>query len=72
MPQKLEALTFVSDPARTLEELRIACQQARLSAAGALDVLRARLLDYLTDFTDQEDIVCLNPEKPSAESDARG
>jgi hypothetical protein len=72
MPQKPEALTFVSDPVRTLEELRIACQQAHLSAEGTLDMLRARLLDYLTDFTEQEDIVCLNPEKPAAESGAHG
>lgn len=72
MPHKPEAFAFVSDPARTLEELQIACRQARLNAEGTLDALRARLLDYLTDFADQEDIVCLNPEKPAAESGVRG
>ena len=65
MPQKIEAITFVDDPSRTLEQLQIACHEAGLDTDGDADVLRKRLQAYLTDFTDSDEIVCLNPERPA-------
>ena len=64
MPAKIEAVSFVADPARTLQELQVACQQAELDTSGSLSDLRVRLMDYIAAFTDQDDLVCLNPEPP--------
>lgn len=64
MPTKLEAVTFVDNPQRTLTELEIACAQAQLETDGTPEELRIRLINYLADFTEQDDIVCLNPEPP--------
>jgi hypothetical protein len=65
MPQKIEAVTFVDDPSRTLEQLQIACCEAGLDTGGTLEMLRERLRQYLLGFTDADEIVCLNPERPS-------
>jgi hypothetical protein len=62
MPKKIQATTFVSDTARTLAELQIACEQAELPTTGTEIELRIRLMQYLDGFTDQDEIVCLNPE----------
>jgi hypothetical protein len=67
MPQKIEAITFVDDPSRTLEQLQIACREAGLDTTGSAETLRQRLQDYLKAFTDADDIVCLNPEPPRSE-----
>ena len=64
MPQKIEAITFVDDPSRSLEQLQIACREAGLDTTGSAEVLRERLQQYLKSFTDAEEIVCLNPEPP--------
>jgi hypothetical protein len=61
MPKKIQATTFVTDSARTLSELQIACEQAQLPTTGTEGELRIRLIDYLEPFTDQDEIVCLNP-----------
>jgi hypothetical protein len=63
MPQKIEAITFVDDPSRTLEQLQIACREAGLDTTGTAEALRARLQAYLKPFSDADDIVCLNPER---------
>lgn len=63
MPQKIEAITFVDDPSRTLEQLQTACREAGLDTSGTAETLRARLQEYLKAFTDADDIVCLNPER---------
>jgi hypothetical protein len=65
MPQKIEAITFVDSPERTLFELQVACAQAELDTKGTFDELRRRLRDYLTQFTERDEIVCLNPEPPA-------
>jgi hypothetical protein len=64
MPRKIQATTFVNDSARTLAELQIACEQAQLPTTGTEIELRIRLMHYLDGFTDQDEIVCLNPEPP--------
>lgn len=64
MPQKIEAITFVDDPSRTLEQLQIACREAGLDSSGTAETLRERLRQYLAAFTDTDEIVCLNPEPP--------
>ena len=66
MPQKIEAITFVDDPSRSLEQLQIACREAGLDTAGSAEVLRERLQQYLKAFTDADEIVCLNPEPPTS------
>ena len=43
MPQKIEAITFVDDPSRSLEQLQTACREAGLDSTGSADVLRERL-----------------------------
>jgi hypothetical protein len=53
---------FVSDSTRTLTQLQIACEQAQLPTTGSEIELRIRLMKYLDGFTDQDEIVCLNPE----------
>ncbi len=63
MPQKIEAITFVDDPTRTLEQLQTACHEARLDSSGTDEILRERLQQYLRAFTDADEIVCLNPER---------
>jgi hypothetical protein len=65
MPQKIEAITFVDDPSRSMEQLQIACREAGLSTAGSADVLRERLQQYLKEFGEGDEIVCLNPEPPN-------
>ena len=66
MPQKIEAITFVDDPNRSLEQLQIACREAGLDTAGSAEMLRERLRQYLKAFTDADEIVCLNPERPNS------
>jgi hypothetical protein len=66
MPQKIEAITFVDDPNRSLEQLQIACREAGLDTAGSAEILRERLRQYLKAFTDADEIVCLNPEQPNS------
>jgi hypothetical protein len=68
MPKKIQATTFVSDSARTLAQLRIACEQAQLPTTGSEIELRIRLMQYLDAFTDQDEIVCLNPNIPVGEA----
>jgi hypothetical protein len=65
MPQKIEAITFVDDPSRSLEQLQIACHEAGLDSTGSADVLRERLQQYLMGFSKGDEIVCLNPERPT-------
>lgn len=64
MPQKIEAITFVDDPNRSLEQLQIACREAGLDTTGSTEVLRERLQQYLRGFGEGDEIVCLNPERP--------
>jgi len=64
MPQKIEAITFVDDPSRSLEQLQVACREAGLDTTGSADVLRERLQQYLKRFGEGDEIVCLNPEPP--------
>ena len=66
MPQKIEAITFVDNPNRSLEQLQIACREAGLDTAGSAEILRERLRQYLKAFTDADEIVCLNPEQPNS------
>jgi hypothetical protein len=55
----------LDDPSRTLEQLQIACHEAGLDISGSAEMLRERLQRYLKGFTDADEIVCLNPERPA-------
>lgn len=61
MPPRTKADAYVNDPATTLEQLQVAAELLGLDATGDAEALRIRLNMALGHYSENEEVVCLNP-----------